>query len=159
MNQYQSITILLCFIAIFSCKAQSISPRLISSAGSQTLFQEVNIHWSVGEVAVSHDASGVNVSEGFHQANVITTSVMDVDPYFGVSVYPNPTTDRIAINHSSPDHLRLHLYNSNGQLLLSRADIVSDLSIDLSEFIPGAYILSFLDRYGHIESHQVIIQH
>lgn len=157
---YRLKIILLSALCAFSIETvgQSISPTLISSAGSQTLFQDVNIHWSVGEVAVAHNTTGVNVSEGFHQANLIATSVLDVKPYFGVVLFPNPTTENVDIRHSSVDNLSLKVYQSDGQLLLAKSDISNALVLDLSMWLPGIYIVSFSDRYGHIESHRLLIQ-
>ena len=151
------ITAMWCIVT-GACLGQSITPTLISSAGSQTLFQEVNIHWSVGELAVSQNNSGVNISEGFHQANIILTNVLDVTPVFGIKLFPNPARSYINVQHSGHTALSLTLYTNDGSLVVSKSNVNSRDQVDVSQLLPGLYIIMFSDQYGHRESHKISIQ-
>ena len=67
-----------------------------------------------------------------------------------LSVYPNPTVDKITINHQK--FVKANLYNINGNLL---AENLSN-KVDLTSYPAGVYILAIHLENGRIVTHKVI---
>lgn len=71
------------------------------------------------------------------------TGVNEVsDSVHGISVFPNPTTNKIYLNFK-PElvNIQLSLYNSTGQIIYSANNILENHEIDLSLFDNGIYFL------------------
>lgn len=72
-----------------------------------------------------------------------------------IVVFPNPAVDRISIVQQTPSEIKIHLFNSNGKLLLSERFSEYAKSIDISGFKNGLYIVQ-LESNGEIEKHKII---
>lgn len=102
--------------------AQSITPNVLASTGSS---DNVQLQWTVGELAVSTYDNGQNIlTEGYHQTLlVLPTDPVGLNDAIGlqVSVYPNPTTDRLIISLPETEHgLSVTLHDMLGKLLLEK---------------------------------------
>lgn len=159
LNNYINLGFLvvsLCFISQLS--AQNMPRTVIGNAGDY--YQDLqfgNIHWTVGEVAVSLHQNGTELAEGFHNAYYeLIVSTEDVLPDWEVNVYPNPTTDFLQVKLPDSEHVRAQLFGINGQLLISREDLSWETAFDLSQFPAGSYWLKLQDEDGRQRSFQVI---
>jgi hypothetical protein len=75
--------------------------------------------------------------------NVLTVGVNDVIDS-GFAIYPNPTTGVviIGIDETTSDYCEVTVYNSAGTIVnVLRAEISNEIKIDLSDLIPGSYLL------------------
>jgi hypothetical protein len=62
-----------------------------------------------------------------------------------ISVYPNPTADKITINGSAQGTYLFTLYDEKGAMVFSRELSAEKAEIDLSAFAPGNYLLEIND--------------
>lgn len=74
----------------------------------------------------------------------------------GVSVYPNPTSNRIRISYNSDQILTIELYGLSGNQIISE-NFQSKKEIDLSKYKPGLYYLIIKDN-GMIKDIKKIVK-
>ena len=147
---------------LFLCFGQLLAqdpPRtVIGNAGDYyENLQFGNLHWTVGEVAVSLHQNGLELAEGFHQAYYeLIVSTDDVLPDWEVNVFPNPTADYLQVKLPESEHVYAQLFGINGQLLISKEDISWETEFDLSDFPAGTYWLKLQDEDGRQRTFQVV---
>lgn len=126
--------------------AQSITPEVIASAGDHYEAGGVQLSWTIGEPVIETVQAGGNIiTQGFHQTNLTVTSI-DEDNLsnIDVSIYPNPTSDRVII--SIPENVNdftLELYDVNGQLVMTKKMYRSEnqTQLDVSQLASSYYML------------------
>lgn len=131
--------------------AQSMPRTVVGSAGTyynNLLFG--NLHFTVGEVAVARYTTDATLDEGFHRMYfdlVVDTKDMAPAPW-AVSVYPNPTADRLRIALPDLTRTTARLYSSTGQVVLQLANLSHDAELDVSHLPAGTYWLRLHDPAG-----------
>ena len=99
--------------------AQTISRDVVGSAGDH--FSAVNgqLEWTLGEVSIETFNSGTSqITQGFHQTNLIISSLGEEGERSEIQVYPNPVTSVLHIKLPAGDQpLNIALYDSQGKLL------------------------------------------
>lgn len=134
-------------IAFISAIAQSISPKVLSSAGRTFQGTSAQIDWTLGEIAITtlqtHDQQ---ITQGFHQPHYTLTN--ELPKKVGqIKVFPNPTQDVLQVEmlFIQDRHVHIQLYDISGRLLWTRE--VSGQSIlqevNLSTYPSGNYLLCF----------------
>ncbi len=79
-----------------------------------------------------------------------------VDSVNGISVFPNPTTNKLYLNFKAElTNIQLSLYNSIGQIIYSPKNISENLEIDLSLFDSGIYFLK-IQNYSEKKTVKII---
>lgn len=108
----------------------------------------------------NNDFEGINVSLDTACTNPTISIEEVVNLNNGVTIYPNPAQNIINIEHSNIDYVKASLYAVNGQLLTSQSVKGSEMmSMDLSAYQNGIYLLSLTDKNGQlIETKKVIIR-
>jgi len=142
---------------------QEISRSVVGNAGSY--YQNLvfgNLHWTVGEVAVSRLQSETELGQGFHQSYyelfVETIDVLPTD--WDVLIYPNPTADQLQVKIPSEEVVELQLFSTQGQLLLTETKVHAEATLSLDHLPAGIYYLRLLDPSGNKKSFQIQkIQH
>ena len=146
----------LCFCTNLS--AQDMQRTVIGSAGDyyeNLLFG--NIHWTVGEIAVSNFQNDLELGEGFHQVYYdlfIPTNIEEI-ANVEISIAPNPTTGSIQVTWPETHSLFLSIYSSIGQLLFQKQENIGRLQIDMHAFPAGVYWLNIRDANGYQRNFQV----
>lgn len=152
------IVVLLIIIGLNQLPAQSIPHTVVGNAGGyyeNLLFG--NLHWTVGEVAVSLHQNGPSIGEGFHRAYFeLIVSTDDVTLDWDVKVFPNPTTDFLQIKLAGSEVANAQLFASNGQLLVNKDGLLSEAIFDFTSFPAGTYWLKLQGENGQQRSFQVI---
>lgn len=138
--------------------AQDMPRTVVGNAGDyyeHALFG--NLHWTVGEIAVSRFQNGQELAEGFHQAyyDLVVSVSEPVLPEWEVSIFPNPTIGELQVRLPEPESLMAQLYSGNGQLLLTEEKLQSEHSIDMSAMPAGVYWLQLIAADGRSQSYQV----
>jgi len=132
--------------------AQSMPRTVVGSAGTYyTNLLFGNLHFTVGEVAVARYTADAALDEGFHRMYFdLVVDTKDVTPAeWAVSVFPNPTADRLRV--ALPSHLTrtiAQLYSSTGQVVLQVPDLSPDAELDVSHLPAGTYWLRLHDLAG-----------
>ncbi|GEM_PF-1325566 len=134
--------------------SQSLGRQLIGSAGSSGRVGDVQLSWSLGEVAVGHlkAANGAGrMTEGFQQPSLMPL-IEGADPTL-VQVAPNPVRDilNIYIPGDSREEWAVTLADVKGRILLRSTGLsAGNSAIDLSHLSAGTYFLSISEAAtGH----------
>jgi hypothetical protein len=150
MNKFLIFITFLTFPVIISAQNQTIKPEVISSAGSRFQGNTMIIDWTLGEIAISTlQGNSVIISQGFHQPKLIVTRADDPEEINGeISVYPNPTSDKVSVrmNLRKFTAVSLRLFNSEGKIIADRKIHGMNIleTISLGTLPNGNYILNLL---------------
>jgi hypothetical protein len=146
---------LLFFLSLLFCGlgfSQSVSPEVTASAGEHFTGTNAQLSWTIGETMIETFGNGSNqLSQGFHQTNLMVTAVEDLLESFQVSVFPNPATDVLNIEWSEISApLTLTLYEATGRQLLRQNTIGQTVTktLDLTAYSAGSYLLHLSNPDG-----------
>ncbi len=106
---------------------------------------------SIGDLAGAHiQGSTAQFTQGFPQCpdclECFISSTADVARGIPLRIYPNPASEWLQVETSSPDVTRYQLFNAQGILLAERA--FTDSQIYVGELPGGIYLLRFTDEKG-----------
>ena len=150
-----------CFTTGFTI-AQSLAPQVISTSGTSFSNASGQLDWTIGEpITATLNASGNELTQGFHQPNLVITAVDDLAADYSVSVYPNPTVDYVTLQfHNLKENLSIELYTADGKLLESKqAGSITDLQINMSNYAAGAYFLAIKTSNSATKNYKIIKSH
>jgi membrane-bound inhibitor of C-type lysozyme len=150
-----------CFIFSFSF-AQSIAPEVISTSGNSFNSGASQLDWTLGESATATFNAGSDMlTQGFHQPNLIITSISDIQTDYSVNIFPNPSTDLIHLEFkNTKGDLVIQLFAIDGKLLESRrTETSSPLEIMMTKYEAGTYILSIKDDQSKVRSYRIVKTH
>lgn len=152
----------LCFAACSSINfslAQSVSPQVISTSGTSYNNGTSQLDWTLGErVTSTYNAGSDIMTQGFHQPNLIITSLNDPETDYSVNIFPNPSTELINLKFKNlKDILTVELFSADGKLLLSKqTDMAAELQFNMLEYSPGIYLLSIKNKESEIKSYRIV---
>lgn len=154
------ITFAVAALPVLAC-AQSITPEVVASAGDHYENGNVQLSWTLGEVAVQTLDNGTNIiTEGFHQNDITITSIEEISELeMDVNVFPNPTQHFINLEFSNnQNQVTAVLFDMNGKEI-SRMDVDAfqmEAGIDVSDLAAGGYLLRLTEENGKFTStHQI----
>src|SRR6266542_2669033 len=99
--------------------AQSFSPTVIGSAGTYASSSGGSMAWTIGEIMVE-TYSGTNnfFTQGFHQPDSVTITVVPNYSFSTISVYPNPTSGIFFIDlPAASGNYSIELFDAQGKLV------------------------------------------
>lgn len=154
-----------CACCSFSSAAQSREAAVISAAGANMKAADIEIDWSIGEVAVAayqNPKSRQSLLEGFQRSYLsIIKSDKIAASLDALQVYPNPfqSTVTVALPEPSPN-VRLEVFSMDGRNLMSQKMTPESglLKINLSDLPVGSYLLSFLNTSTGERKSQLILK-
>jgi type IX secretion system substrate protein len=130
--------------------SQSVSPEVTASAGDHFSGTNVQLSWTIGEIMVETYVNDMNqLTQGFHQANLIVSAVEDQIEWVQINVFPNPTSNILNIEWSENEASHtMSLYDASGKLLMSQKKSYQFMpdSLDLSAYPAGSYLLRFTNH-------------
>lgn len=130
------ISIILSFISI-RLNAQEV----ISTTGKSHVIATNSIEFTLGEIAVSSLGNPIQLTEGFHQPNIIiSTSEVFNDIGLLINVFPNPTTSIISVDVKNIKSCTILLFNTNGRLVFESKLIQGLNKLDLFELKSGMFL-------------------
>lgn len=142
----QIISSLFLVVAAHMMSAQHLSPEVVATAGESFSTNSLTLDWTLGEVMTETYSGTIVLTQGFHQPALQTTSLEDLDSHVGtVTVYPNPTTDRISIQTEKTGVLQAVLWDMSGRVVLQATTSATNTELDLSELPDGIYLLNLSD--------------
>ncbi len=140
------INCLILLFAFSSLEAQSLSPEVVATAGDTYSSSTVQLDWTLGELMTETIAGTIVLTQGFHQGNLILTSVEDLAGNIGtIKVYPNPTTGSISVDKETIGEIQLVIMDMKGSIVLQENLSASFSEIDLSQLPGGLYVLRLSD--------------
>lgn len=139
-------------------QAQDMPRQVVGNAGDY--YQSVlfgNLHWTVGEIAVSRHENGLQLAEGFHQVYFdLLVEAEELPPDWEVKVYPNPTTDWVRLDFPVEQQVDAALYHASGQLLYQTTQLQAGSSLDMSTYPEGTYLLRLSDEQQNIHTVRIL---
>lgn len=103
--------------------SQSVAPQVTASAGGHFTGANAQLSWTIGEVVIETFETETNqLTQGFHQTNMLITAVEDLAKDFQVKIFPNPTAAIMKIQwKETVDAMILSLYNHQGQQVMRQS--------------------------------------
>lgn len=140
---------LLFTFAIFSIKAQTITPIVFGSDGGYSTSASGSISWSMGEpISESYNSAQNITTMGFQQPEInLPTLIREQGAEASMLVYPNPFVNEIKINFSgmTDGNYNLEIVDALGKLIYTETENISKNSpiktIKVSEYAAGNYFL------------------
>ena len=151
----KTILLIISFLtSINLASGQSIELEVISGNGDiYTSNSGMDLHFTLGEVMVQRYENGEILTQGFHQMYDEATPVFETPKAnIELKVYPNPTTDWVAVETDSNEPLYLQLFDTNGQLLYNAKQYDQIEKLDVSNLPSGSYFLNVAGEKGLIQS-------
>jgi hypothetical protein len=157
LRRHQGLFI--CSLTFFSfidfCYGQSIERSLLGSGGKITTVQQVELNYSIGELAVATlQGTGPTTlicTEGFQQK--LITDIKEIDirmtwySRLRVDAYPNPVRNNLTVYvyDDNFDEYRVDLYDGAERLLQRYTLQQNKLIIPMQQFPVGFYWLKFFN--------------
>ncbi len=119
MKYFQVFFLLILFSRIL---AQSISPEVISTAGTLDKQSPASLQWTLGELSVlTFKSEDVKLSEGYNQLffKEMSTATSTLQLEDEVLLFPNPVIDILHIQTEHTGRIEYVLYNSHGIKLMN----------------------------------------
>jgi hypothetical protein len=138
------ISLLICFYG----NSQPVSIELISSGGTNSIFQNGSVSQSIGECFVTGDNNSLITNAGFQQGFSLITSIGQIEgenKLVKITAFPNPTLDdvRLIIDGDFIDFhdWKIDLFSSDYRLIESKTILVENQIIPLKHLPVGVYFL------------------
>ncbi len=141
--------------------AQSVSQDVIASAGEHFDNGSVQLSWTLGEVMIDTYDNGSNIlTQGFHQTNLVVTSIEENLADMSLNMYPNPTSEFLNIDlRNNEEDIELQLFDMTGKLI--HKDLItahsSQFVLSMDQVVAGKYIVRMQTENGKMNStHQIV---
>lgn len=157
---------ILIFFSLLICSSwgysQRLSPEVTASSGEHFTGVNTQLSWTIGETMIETFPLGSSqLTQGFHQSNIIVTTVTSLPENFQAKVFPNPTSNFLNIEWTEiSDSLSLSLYDVTGKQLLFQMTLDQTLSkmLDLSAYAAGSYVLHLRNQNKKTNKTFIIIK-
>ncbi len=152
LNPLKHTLTLILSLFLWNASAQ-LHHQMLSSQGSTSKTEKgVIVTQTIGQQSVSgnYTAKGFNIGQGYQQANWPRIIVEGTTPEFEASVYPNPFSGIVNIQHNSEDDITINVFDPAGKLVFKKVLNVtgSNQSINLEQLSSGVYLV-------HLQSNQL----
>jgi hypothetical protein len=129
--------------------AQSLTPEVIATAGTNYSNASSQIEFTIGEVATSTLTAGGNtLTQGFHQPELRFASLEDYANDYVFTLYPNPTQEFVTVESTKEDDMQVHVYDANGKSILVSSVFQQKITLDLQTLAAGSYVLMVTKKSG-----------
>lgn len=133
--------------------------EVIATQGDSYSNSSGNIDYTIGETITFTGTDGTNdITQGFHQTNWNFLGLDDFSPELSLTVFPNPTSDRLNIESASYEGLNVVMTDEAGRIVLTESLKSENTSFDVSEFSTGSYHL-IIQSNGQILKDFRIVKH
>jgi hypothetical protein len=97
-------------------------------------------------------------SNGCLEPGCLEVGINEAEQEMGITIYPNPTQDRlfIKLESSQKKPLNFSLYNLQGKLIIQEQLVAEYESFDLSNLVSGVYLVNIVDGEGKKVSRKII---
>ena len=156
-NKEHIIIILLIILSSFKIIAQ----QAINASGANATGSGGSVSYSVGQVLyTTNSGSNGSSAQGVQQPYEISTtlSLPEANDIRLMSVYPNPTTNRVVLNvgNYGTTNLSLQFIDSNGRILLENKIINIETNLDIENYPVAIYFLKVMDKNSAIKIFKII---
>lgn len=143
-------------------QAQSVTPEVVAASGGYFTSVNAQLSWTLGEPVIdTWDNVTATLTQGFQQSTYYVSGINDLDDDILVTVFPNPSAGMVNVSISGTAHryTQAYIINTAGQKV-AQASLSgrTTVSLDLSGFASGTYVLSILDEKNIQQSMTIIKQ-
>lgn len=139
-----------------------LAQQVITSAGDNPKNNTASLQWTLGQIVTGSATDGnTTLIHGFQQSTLIVSSIFESDDLdYTIKVYPNPVNDylNIDIDKLESTFLSVSFYDITGKMLLEKGMLIQKLTVDLSGFNAGTYILHITEKNKIIGKYKIIKQ-
>jgi hypothetical protein len=115
------------------------------------------LSWTLGETVTNTFSQTSMLTQGFHQPDLLITSLSESPAALILDIYPNPTMDFLNLNLKNTTGIRsLELFAIDGQLVYSCRTLNSFEKVDMSEYQSGTYLLTVRDEHSAVNTFRII---
>lgn len=145
-------------IGVFLLSASVNAQSVISTQGNSYSNASNTIDYTIGEPVTATVSNGSNdLTQGFHQTNVVITNIEDLDANILVNIFPNPTSDFVNLSVEKFEDLTLQIYDTAGKLVEQTELSQSLTSVKVSHYADGTYLLTLTHKKDKkIKSYKII---
>src|SRR5215510_8178043 len=126
------IALLVAYFSLSHLNSQVVAPSVMNTAGGTVRSGYYQFEWSIGELAIVGDMTGLNGSivftNGFIQSHIQYPSGNNADANFGndeIKIFPNPASTYVEINFFTKQKGRLttSFYDAAGKKVYTATDV------------------------------------
>ena len=147
---------------LFSClmlttcalsNAQSIEREIISPAGGFFVAGSIQMSWVIGDLVIGAFDIG-HLIVPFDATNLPDYSAVSSQ----ISVYPNPTADKISLklDMDNIDNCDYYLYDLQGRIIQNRTITAELTELSFAPFESGLYILRIVKEKTLVQEFKII---
>lgn len=125
----------------------TLNQSVISNSGETFESDDYILNFTMGEVVIkSYEANNKILSQGFHQPDVVITSIDQIEG-FGkeIRIYPNPTSNQIKLEFklSKSEKVVISIFDIKGKQLKTEIHSVFTelINIDIRDYPSGQYLM------------------
>ena len=136
------------------CKAQTIEREIISPAGGFFETGSIQMAWVIGDLVVGAYDIGHLIVSFDPGTNLPDYTVVSSQ----ITVYPNPTTDKVflKLDMDNIENCNYYLYDLQGREIQNR-NITSELmELSFAQFESGVYILRIIKEKALVQEFKII---
>jgi hypothetical protein len=138
-----------------------MAQQAINASGANATGSGGSVSYSVGQVLyTTNSGSNGPSAQGVQQPYEISTtlSLPEANDIRLMSVYPNPTTNRVVLNvgNYGTTNLSLQFIDSNGRILLENKIINIETNLDIENYPVAIYFLKVMDKNSAIKIFKII---
>ena len=136
---------------ILFCAFVTQAQEVISPQGESYSNSSGEVEFTIGETVISTFENGTNgITQGFHQSNLIISSIKDFTPNMDISIYPNPVMNQLTIKLTDiKEGYHFDMVDMNGKLVKSNPIKNLENQVDLTALAAGVYMLILKDEQGN----------
>jgi hypothetical protein len=139
-----------------------LAQQVVATAGGTLGNSNGTISYTIGEGVTQTLTKGdKTLTQGFHQTTVLVIPInkkKDLD--FSISVYPNPTSDKVTVKVEKEDitGLQFLLFNMNGKLILQKNLESNETSVSVEQLSSGFYLLKIQEGAIELRTFKIVKQ-
>jgi len=144
--------------------AQSTAPSVIASSGGYGSGATHQLSWTIGEPIIATQTNTSTIlTQGFHQTNLVVSSIFQRNELVQIKAFPNPTTQYITVtiqDNRDKDDLNIQLLDLAGKQLKQQKLLTNDsqYELDLENYPSGTYLISIQNSKKQVTNTYKIIK-
>lgn len=143
-----------CLFCLGICRAQSLAPEVIGSAGDVFSASNGSLEWTIGEIMTeTYQQSNGYLTQGFHQTGQGFVGINEINVADNFSIYPNPVKDLLHLSFDSKEkgNYVIELFDMQGKKLLSQQITagkgLQSTELNMQDIGSGVYLLNVYNTH------------
>ena len=137
--------------------SQTLSPSVVASSGSEGTSESYHMAWTLGETVVGTlSAEDLMLSQGFHQGELIVTSIEVNMPGQQLLAYPDPARDIVYLQADNPEGMRYMIFDMNGRLIRNEPLTGKITEVMVSDLQPSTYFIKLTEGQREVQTFKIV---